>query len=177
VAACVVGNWQSTEASLVAGGPLGSGSASGGSGVKVKVAATGVTEVDFTGMQPIMFSGTAVGTTVKGQFMHVGKATGQIRTGDATSFDGMWEPVGNANWGDVKVTLDLTEPLKVKPFDNVPIANAVDNATNTQTGGIVDVDPLLGKAKYECGTNTLILTPEDNRGVTWKLTKTSDLDK
>jgi hypothetical protein len=177
VAACAVGNWQSTEASLVAGGPLGNGSVSGGSGVKVEVEATGQTEVDFTGMQPIMFSGTAMGATVKGQFVHTGKATGQIRTGDATSMSGTWEPVGKANWGDVKVTLELTEPLKAKPFENLPIASVVDNATNSQTGGVVDVDPLLGKAKYECGTNTLTLTPEDNKGVTWKLTKTADLDK
>jgi hypothetical protein len=177
VAACVVGNWQTTEASLVAGGPLGNGSVSGGSGVKVKVGATGQTEVDFTGMQPIMFSGTAMGATVKGQFVHTGMAKGQIRTGDATSQSGTWEPVGKADWGEVKVTLELTEPLKAKPFDNLPLASVVDNATNSQTGGVVDVDPLLGKAKYECGTNTLTLTPEDNKGVTWKLTKTTDLDK
>jgi len=174
VAACVVGDWESTEASVVAGGPLGNASASGGSGVKVKVRATGQTEVDFTGMQPIMFSGQAMGTAVKGQFIHMGKATGQIRTGDATATSGAWEPVGKANWADVKVTLELTEPVKAKPFDNLPIANAVDNLTNSQTGGIVDADPLLGKAKYECGSGTLTLTPEDNKGVTWKLINKDD---
>ncbi len=171
VAACVVGEWQTTAAKLSATGPLGSGSASGGGGVTVKVSASGQTDVDFTPMQAVMFSGTAAGAAVKGQFSYTGKATGQIRTGDATSTSGVWEPVGNANWADVKVTLELTEPIQAKPFDKLPISDTVNDATNKQTGGVVDTDPLLGKAKYTCSGSTLTLAPEDNLGVTWELSK------
>jgi hypothetical protein len=173
VAACVVGDWQTSATKLSTTGLLSSGSASGGGGVTLKVGAGGQTEVDFTPMQPVAFSGTASGAAVKGQFFYAGKASGQIRTGDATSMSGTWEPVGKANWADVLVTLELTEPITAKPFDKLPLANALNDATNTQTGGVVDTDPLLGKAKYTCSGSVLTLAPEDNSGVTWELTKKS----
>ena len=171
VAACVVGDWETSAAKLSATGPLGGGNASGGGGVTVTVGADGKTEIDFTPMQAVTFSGTTAGVTAKGQFSYTGKASGQIRTGDATSTTGTWEPVGTANWADVKVTLDLTEPIQAKPFDRLPIANVVNDATNKQVGGVVDVDPLLGKAKYTCSGSTLTLIPEDSAGVTWELTR------
>lgn len=174
VAACVVGDWQTTGAKLSATGPLAGGSATGGGGVTVRIGDDGKTEVDFTPMQAIAFTGTAAGATAKGQFSYTGKASGQVRTGDATSTTGTWEPVGTANWADVKVTLDLTAPIQAKPFDKLPIADVVNDATNKQVGGVVDVDPLLGKAKYTCGGDTLTIAPEDSAGVTWELSR---LDK
>ncbi|HCU51721.1 MAG TPA: hypothetical protein DGG94_18300 [Micromonosporaceae bacterium] len=173
VAACVVGDWTSTEVSAQASSASASGSINGGGEVLVKIASTGKTDVDFSAMQPVKFSASALGTNVKGQFVYAGKASGQIRTGDATSMSGIWEPVGTADWSAVKVTVELTEPVQAKPFENLPIANlTVDGMA--QTGGVVDVDPLLGKGKYECGTGTLILSPDDGKGMTWKLTRKSD---
>ena len=60
-----------------------------------------------------------------------------------------------------------------KPFDNVPIRDLLGEKTNPrQTGGVVDIAPMLGSGTYTCqGTTTLILTPQDSQGLKWTFTK------
>jgi len=166
VAACLVGNWQTEAAQGFTG-------LSGGSGAKLSVGTDGATLIDFTGMQPISFTVKVGETNLKGRFVYGGQASGKIGTDSATATSGKWDPVGQIDWGKVKVTLDLSEPVVAKPFDNVPIRDLLGEKANPrQTGGVVDIAPMLGKGTYTCqGTNTLILTPQDSQGLKWTFTK------
>jgi len=164
VAACLVGTWQSTSVAGMAG-------VSGGSGVRLTIAADGTTTTDFTSMQPITFAVKIAETNVKGRFMYSGEASGKIRTESPTATSGKWEPSGSIDWSKVKVTAELTEPVSAKPADNLPIRDFLGDKSS-QTGGVVDIDPLLGAGTYACeGTTTLILTPQDTSGLKWTLTR------
>lgn len=169
VAACVVGDWTSAQVNFGTSTPAGEANLSGGSGVIVHVNANGKTDIDFTGMEPAKFAAKSGETRLSGQFRYSGHATGQIRTGDATSTSGTWEPVGKADFSDVRITVDLNEPIKIRPFDNAPIGPLI--AADKQSGGAVEADPLLGKAQYQCGTNTLMLGRTDGTGLTWQLSR------
>ena len=166
VAACVVGNWQTDSVQGFTG-------LSGGSGAKLSVGTDGAILTDFTGMQPIAFTVKIGETNIKGRFAYSGQASGKIATDSATATSGKWEPVGTVDWGKVRVTLDLTEPVVAKPFDNVPIRDLLGEKANPrQTGGVVDIAPMLGSGTYTCqGTTALILTPQDDQGLKWTFTK------
>jgi hypothetical protein len=166
VAACLVGTWQTESVQGFTG-------LSGGSGAKMSVGTDGATLVDFSGAQPISFTVKVGETNIKGRFAYSGQASGKINTDSATATSGKWEPVGPVDWGKVKVTLDLTEPVVAKPFDNMPIRDLLGEKANPrQTGGVVDIAPMLGSGTYTCqGTTTLILTPQDNQGLKWTFTK------
>jgi hypothetical protein len=169
VAACVVGEWTSAQIILQASSPAGSAGLSGGSGIIVRVDPLGKTDVDFTIMEPAKFSATAGEAALTGQFRYSGHATGRIRTGDATATSGTWEPVGKSDFSDVRITVDLSDPVKIRPFDNVPITPLI--AGDHQSGGAVEADPLLSRAQYRCGGNTLSLTKTDGSGLTWQLSR------
>jgi hypothetical protein len=168
VAACAVGEWETTEITGSATGMAGSGTVTGGAGATVKVGANGITEIDFTNMKPASFKATALNTAIEGTFVYAGTTSGQIRTGDATSQSGTWEPVGTIDWTNVKVTVDLTKPASLKLLDNVGISTYTGDKA-AQSGGVVDVDPILGKAKYQCMGDTMTLSPVDGNGLTWEL--------
>lgn len=166
LATCLVGNWQTASVQGFTG-------LSGGDGAKLSVGTDGAILVDFAGMQPIAFAVKMGDTNIKGRFVYSGQASGKIGTDSATATSGRWEPVGPVDWGKVKVTLDLTEPVVAKPFDNVPIRDLLGEKANPrQTGGVVDIAPMLGSGTYTCqGTTTLILTPQDDQGLKWTFTK------
>lgn len=82
---------------------------------------------------------------------------------------GSWEPVPPVDWGNTRVTVDLVKPMKARPVDNVRIADYVGTGAD-QTGGVVDIEPLLGKGSYRCQGDSLVLTPEDG-GMAWTLTR------
>jgi hypothetical protein len=92
-------------------------------------------------------------------------ATGTSTTGTS----GTWEPVPPVDWGDTRVTVDLLTPMKVRPVDNVRIADYVGDGAN-RTGNVVDIEPLLGKGQYQCQGERLVLTPDDE-GMSWTLTR------
>jgi hypothetical protein len=148
----------------------GGGSISGGQGVLVKISPTGMTEIDFSAMQPAKFSATTSGTVATGTFVYFGTATGQIRTADKTSLQGTWELAGKADFSNVKITADLTAPVAARIFDKVPLTS-YNGPGATQTAGVIDAAPLLGKGNYVCGSNTLTLSPAGNTGLTWSLTR------
>lgn len=166
VAACLVGNWQTDSVQGFTG-------LTGGSGAKLSVGTDGATLIDFAGMQPIAFTVKVGETNLKGRFVYSGQASAKIGTDSATATTGKWQPTGTVDWGKVKVTLDLTEPLVAKPFDNVPIRDLLGEKANPrQTGGVVDIAPMLGSGTYTCqGTTTLVLTPQDDQGLKWTFTK------
>ncbi len=171
VAACVLGTWSTTGVSLQASAPAGEASLSGGGGVFVRVAPDGKTDIDFDTMDPANFAATNGEAALTGQFRYGGHASGQIRTGDATSTSGTWEPVGKTNFSAVRITVDLTDPIKLRPFDNVPLTPLI--VGDKQMGGDVEADPMLTRSNYTCGTGTLTLSRSDGTGLTWQLTRKS----
>ncbi len=175
MAACAVGSWVSQSASgkastTASGTPSASASLSGGSGVLVIIGPNGIVEVDFSAMQATTFTASAAGANVAGSFVYFGATSGQVRTADTTSLEGPWEPVGKIDYSKVKLTVDITAPLKTRVFDKVPLTDYMGPGA-AQTGGAIDVDPLFGKGKYKCGGSTLTITRTDGSGLSWVLTK------
>jgi hypothetical protein len=82
---------------------------------------------------------------------------------------GAWEPVPPVDWGNTRVTVDLLTPVKIRPVDNLRIADYVGDGAN-RTGNVVDIEPLLGKGQYQCQGDRLLLTPDDE-GMSWTLTR------
>jgi hypothetical protein len=182
VAQCVVGNWRSTGANAVARSGGASATLTGGAGVAVAISEAGAVTIDFSTMQPAEFTAQVAGAQVRGTFVYAGKATGTIRTGeaatpsasatsgDASATSGSWEPVPPVDWGDVRVTVDLTQPVKGRPFDNVRIGEVIGNGVD-QTGGVVDVNPVFGSGSYECSGDMLVITPKAQGGIGWTLAR------
>lgn len=172
VAACVVGDWRSTGVAGDIGGAAAGVELSGASGVALTIGPDGAASLDFSGMEPASFEGEAAGTDVAGELSYAGQATAMIRTeaGAEQATSGTWEPVDEADWSEARVTVDLTEPVAARPFDDTPIGDVVGQADET-TGEVVDVEPMLGEGRFECqGEDTLILSPDDDRsGLTWTL--------
>lgn len=82
---------------------------------------------------------------------------------------GTWEPVGEADWDALRVTLDLTAPTQARLLDNAKVGEYATDLMG-QTDGVVDVDPLLGEGSYRCDGDRLTLAPEpDDDGMTWTL--------
>jgi hypothetical protein len=120
-------------------------------------------------MDPAKLSATNGESALSGQFRYTGHATGQVRTGDATSQSGPWEPLGKADFSDVRITVDLSDPIKIRPFDNVPITPLI--AGDKQSGGAIEADPMLGPGQYQCGANTLTIGKTDGSGLVWQLSR------
>jgi hypothetical protein len=191
VAECVVGDWRSTGANATAHGGGASVTLTGAAGVTVKITDAGAATVDFSGMQPADFTARVAGAQVRGRFKYSGKATGTIRTGEAsagaptaTGTTGptvmptmTWSatasptasPTGAATTGATGAATSGTwEP--VPPFDNVRIGEVLGGGVD-QTGDVVDVNPLFGRGGYECNGNTLMITPDDEGGLGWILAR------
>jgi hypothetical protein len=170
--ACVVGTWKATgmnRTDNIAGTSLTS---SGGGGFTVTIGADGSTTVDFTGMQPIMFSTSVAGSEIKGQYVHGGKVMGSVKATPTTDTSGTFEPVGTVDWSTLTVTVDLSSPAKIRVFDNVKITDFTGSGA-AQAGNAVDTQPVLRKSTYECGGTTLKLGPPAGvtGGGTWTFQK------
>lgn len=169
-AQCMVGDWRSTGATGSARTGGASAELSGGSGVAVTIQAGGAVTLDFSGMAPVDFTSQVAGTEVTGEFVYGGRATGTIRTEDGAAAEGAVRPVPPIEWGDLRVTVDLTAPVKARPFDDVRLGDYVADGVD-RTGNVVDVHPFLGEGRYQCRDDTLVLSPADDNGITWTLTK------
>ncbi|HWG98935.1 MAG TPA: hypothetical protein VNV66_06340 [Pilimelia sp.] len=96
-------------------------------------------------------------------------------TGDATATptgdqSGTWQPVGDINWDETRLTLDLTEPVQARPFDNVPIGQYVGSGAE-RSGNAVDIDPFFDNGRYTCQGDRLLLTPDDDGDIPWTLVR------
>lgn len=170
VASCVVGDWRSEDFDQELGGEAAGVNLTGGSGVALTVGPDGAANLELSGMEPISFTGEVAGADLSGELSYAGQASGTVRT-DTGATSGTWEPVDEINWGGVRVTVNLTQPVEARPFDNVPIGDYADEA-DEWTGDVVDVDPVLGAGEFECGDGTLVLSPSDGAGMTWHFTST-----
>lgn len=169
VAPCVTGDWRGSGVE----GRLGTGAAgggfSGGGGVVLSVEPDGRASLDFSDMAPITFSGQVAGTDVRGEFSYAGNVHGSVGTDtDATS--GAWTP-GSVDWEDVRVTVNLTEPVAAQPLDDVPLGEYAQEASE-RFGDMIDINPVLGEGTYQCRDDTLILDSGDDGGVVWTLSRT-----
>lgn len=164
-AECTTGDWRTTGAAGSAESGSATAEVSGGSGVAVNIQRDGAVRADFSNMQPVTFDLSVAGNDVSGEFRYSGTANGTVRT-----MEGRWEPLPPIEWGDVRVTVDLTSPVKARPFNNVRLGDYVGEGVG-QTGNVVDIQPFLGKGSYECRGETLILSPSDDNGLTWTLAR------
>lgn len=169
---CVVGSWRTTGTNSTVDAGGAHGTVTGGSGVLLKIDHDGKSVLDFASMQPITFTTAVNGTEIKGSFVYGGKATGQLQVNDGMATKGTWKPVGTADWRDMDVTVDLASPVQSRIVDKVKIADFATAGTD-QTGGTVDIQPILREGTYECTASTLTVGPPP--GVTgagtWSLTR------
>jgi hypothetical protein len=89
-------------------------------------------------------------------------ATGGTGTGQR------WEPVGQVNVADLRVTVKVTSPVAATVADNVSVSE-ITNAQTTQVGNAIDVQPLLRPGTYTCAGDQLTITYSDAGAppVTW----------
>ena len=166
VAECVTGTWRTTGVSGEDGDELAAWEVDGGSGVSVVIGADGAVDVDFSGMQPVEFAARVADVDAAGRFSYSGRVSGTVGTQGGTS--GSWEPEGEVDWAGLRLTLDLTEPVRARPLDEAPVGDSIADLAE-QTGDGVDVNPFLGPGSYRCEGGTLELTQHDGRDTTWTL--------
>lgn len=164
VAQCTVGDWRSADVEHEVGGEAAELNVDGGSQVALAVDPDGAATVDFSDMAPVSIAGQVLGAEVSGELTYDGAASGTIRT-DTDASSGGWSTVGSVEWGGVRLTLDLTEPVVARPFEDAPIGDVVDQADEL-TGEVVDIDPILSEGTFDCQDDMLILRPADD-GMTW----------
>jgi hypothetical protein len=182
VASCIVGEWRSDALSADTGGDPINADLTGGKGIMVRIDDSGATTIEFDDMEPVVFTTSVAGATVRGEFTYRGDATGTLSTSDpdgtsgsptatgSPATTGTWQPVGDLNWADTKLTVKLTDPLRATPLDNVPIGQYTGDAAE-RTGDVVDIDPLFDNGTYRCSGDTLTVTPDDDGDLPWTLTR------
>ena len=170
-ASCLVGAWKATGITGTLSGAV-NGTVQGGGGLQLTVAADGKTMVNFDPMQPVAFTLTVAGGAVKGSFSYGGQLNGAIKTPSASATSGTWEPTGTVDFKSVTITADLTSPASVRVADKLPITDFVGSGT-ADTGAAIDSQPILKKATYQCGTDSLTLGPPSGGPDTgtWTFTK------
>lgn len=167
VADCVTGDWVAAGVDGEIGGVAGEGTISGGAGVFVTVNPDGSARVDFSGMEPLNFDGQLAEVDVSGEFTYAGTADGMVRT-DVDTTSGQWSVDEPADWSDVRVTLETTEPVESRPLDDTSLGEAIEQAEEL-TGDVVDVDPVLSDGTFDCRDDTLVLDSSGGTGLTWTL--------
>ncbi|MCM4083888.1 hypothetical protein [Paractinoplanes hotanensis] len=167
VAACAVGQWRSTGLPAAPDGGAADADLTGGAGFQVAIVTDGDTAITFDGMDPVVFSARLGEAEVSGKFTYSGRATGTMTTnaGSGTSpspaTSGTWQPVGDINWDQTRLTVDLTEPASARVFDNVPLEDYTGDGA-ARTGDAVDIDPFFDAGTYTCDSDTLTITPNDD---------------
>jgi hypothetical protein len=165
VADCVVGDWRSTGAEGEIGGVAGEGTLTGGAGVFLTVNPDGTARVDFSDMEPVAFEGDVAEVDVSGEVVYAGHASGTVRTDpDVTS--GSWGPASEIDWSDVRVTVDVAEPVEGRPLEDTPLGDVLEQADEV-TGGVVDADPVLGEGGFDCQDETLIVRSGGDVDISW----------
>ncbi|GII24222.1 hypothetical protein Pme01_38190 [Planosporangium mesophilum] len=167
---CVVGKWRSTAVSMSFNAGVAQGQASGGEGVLLDVSPNGQLVADFGAAKPIIFSTTAAGTEIKGQFGYGGTLKGAVQVPASATPTGVWRPAGTSDWSAVTVTVEMISPVQGKIVDRAKLGDY--KGAGDQTAGSVDVQPILREGTYECGSTTLKLGPPPGQnGVTWTMNR------
>ncbi len=74
------------------------------------------------------------------------------------------------DWSDVRVTLDTTEPVEGRPLDDVPVGDVIEQAEDVGDD-VVEVEPILDRATFECQDDTLVLRAETDTAVSWTFSR------
>jgi hypothetical protein len=167
VASCLVGQWQSTGVTEQDGDGVVDVTLSGGEGAVLTIDDDGTTNLDLSQSGPIEVAGSVAGLDVAGTLQYTGQGTAVLET-DSDADSGSWQPT-ETDWGDVRVTLDLTEPTEGRPLDEAPIGDAIEGA-DEWTGDVVDVNPVLGDGEYQCQNGELEVTA-GSPATTWTFTQ------
>ncbi|MDQ1659177.1 MAG: hypothetical protein QOD41_4260 [Cryptosporangiaceae bacterium] len=160
---CVIGTWTSTGFDIAAGGPNGI-TEHGGSGVVLRIAASGASSVSFGPMSPVTFTSKSVA----GSLRYDGTATGTVRPQEITAATGRWLPSGG-NFGNVTATVAVTSPFKSTVFNHKPLSDLL--ALGKGLAGGVSGNPVFGPGTYTCSPSTLVIGPPTGGSVTgtWTL--------
>lgn len=173
VADCVTGSWRTTALPPDTETGTVDADVTGGAGISVRIQPSGRTVIDFSDMQPVTFSAHVGTADVRGRFTYAGTATGTMTTTPGGTADpgatssmpadmiGSWQPVGDLDWDNTTFTLDLTDPVEARPFDNVPL-DRYTGSNADETGDVVDIDPFFDAGRYACQGDTLTVTPDDD---------------
>jgi hypothetical protein len=161
VADCVRGDWESTGVT-VERQAKDDFQVDGGGGVSVIIADDGNATLDFGRMHRATFSGIKHHTAVRGFVELRGEATGTVSTTALSGNSGTIK-AEDVDWGDVELTVALTEPFSSRPFDRARVGKLRQLARNHGHNGLHR--PTLTEATYTCGNDTLTLatTVQDQR--------------
>jgi hypothetical protein len=183
--ACPFGDWQSTQVTASAATGGATLTLQGGSGVALTVGQDGAVQADFTGMQPIAFTGQAGGVQATGELTYSGPIRGSVPLGSGSTTaspsgtstgtgstpatspstsagaagaagGSPWQPSGPVDVENLMVTVKLTAPLAATVLNNVKVSD-VTGAQTTQIGSAVDLQPLLRSGQYRCDGANLVI--------------------
>jgi len=159
---CVVGRWSASGVEAEGSAGNASGTVTGGAGTTMNVGANGATEISFSGSRPIDFSAQVAGRTIRGQASYDGAMQGTVAFGAPDSAGkGTWTPQQQVVWDNLRATVKLTEPIAITLLDNARLADFTGDKSN-QTGGAVDVQPVLRAGSYTCAGDTLRVVTDVN---------------
>ena len=157
VAQCVRGTWQSTGVTFARQG-ANDMTVNGGSGASLTIGDTGSTTLDFARMHQANFSSTKHNIQVQGFVELSGQATGTVTTTENSGSTGTIS-AHDVNWGNVQLTVSLSQPISSTPVDHVPVTQLQQLAPQLaqQHGHNGMHRPTLTQATYTCGNGTLTL--------------------
>ena len=130
-----------------------------------------MTEVGFSGSQPLSFSAQAAGAAVRGQIQYTGRLRAAVLFQPGGEGAGVWRPRDDARQNELRATVKLSEAVSVTLLDNANIG--------TLTGGpgardALDTLPILRDGTYTCSGNTLrVHTEQNGPTVDWTFTRAS----
>jgi hypothetical protein len=153
VANCVRGDWQSTGVTVERQAKDGI-HVGGGGGVSLMIQDNGDATLDFARMQQATFSGMRHDTQVQGFVELSGEATGTVSTTEHSENSGIIK-AQDVNWGDVELTVALTQPFSSRPVDHVRVDQLGQLAQKHGHNGMHRLT--LTEATYTCGDGTLKL--------------------
>ncbi|MEU4428842.1 hypothetical protein AB0F81_50230 [Actinoplanes sp. NPDC024001] len=171
--ACVIGSWRVTG--VRASGAFGttSGRVAGGTGAVMTVNGDGVTAVDFTGSEPVSFSGEFGNTELSGQIQYAGSLRAAVRFEQPTGeTPGTWRPQTGTGDNRLRATVKLSEPFEVTLLDDAPVGE-LTGTDLPQTGDALDVLPILRGGTYSCTADALqVQTRQNGPTMTWLFNRT-----
>ena len=114
---CVVGNWKSTSTTASGGAGGATVTLKGGTGSTLRIGPDGRTQADFTGMQPLTFTATALGKNITGQFTYSGTITGTVRFPAAGGPSGSGPNSSGPNSTIAPTAVVRAAPAAARPVD------------------------------------------------------------
>ncbi len=172
--ACLVGKWKSTKATLQVDPVRGEG----GENVKLEIAGTGKSTIDFGEMSDVHASTPAF----KFDFRYSGKATATLIADQETITS------SDADWSGLRVSatanipgigkMPLVQDTPVSQLatlgkgvaDSLGIDSAAPPSAPPAPQGI-DANPVLSSSSYTCADGKLKITSKQTGGATWEFAK------